>query len=117
MIYIGSRNYKNFISAIFDRGIFILTTSKSHQDIAKATVTESETDAQIRNRILDEIDSGLRSYTQGSIDLAEYGEPEDALITDDDDDPGRDDGQHGDDHDDERGNDHDQDDDQYPVQD
>ena len=69
----------------------IITSTSStqlHQDIAKATVTESETDAQIRNRILDEIDSGLRSYTQGAIDLAEYGEPEDALITDDDDDPG-----------------------------
>ena len=46
-----------------------------HQDTSKAT-TESETDLQIRDRILDEIDSGLRAYTQDNIDLSEYGEPE-----------------------------------------
>ena len=47
-----------------------------HQDITSKATTESETDLQIRDRILDEIDSGLRAYTQDNIDLSEYGEPE-----------------------------------------
>ena len=50
-----------------------------HQDITSKATTESETDLQIRERILDEIDSGLRAYTQDSIDLSEYGEPEVSL--------------------------------------
>ena len=89
-IVLVSFNYpvESFSTSSTQRIITSTSSTQLHQDIAKATVTESETDAQIRNRILDEIDSGLRSYTEGSIDLAEYGEPEDALITDDDDDPG-----------------------------
>lgn len=50
-----------------------------HQDITSKATTESETDLQIRDRILDEIDSGLRAYTQDNIDLSEYGEPEVSL--------------------------------------
>ena len=56
------------------------TSTTLHQELRK----ESETDAQIRNRILEEIDSGLRPYTQDHIDLSEYGEDEDALALEDD---------------------------------
>jgi len=54
-----------------------------HQDITSKATTESETDLQIRDRILDEIDSGLRAYTQDNIDLSEYGEPEVSLTVSD----------------------------------
>mmetsp|Transcript_37695 Transcript_37695/g.81352 ORF Transcript_37695/g.81352 Transcript_37695/m.81352 type:complete len:418 (+) Transcript_37695:73-1326(+) len=54
---------------------------------ASSPTTElDETDAQIRDRILDEIDSGLRTYTQTDVNLSDYGEPENALISDEDDD-------------------------------
>mmetsp|Transcript_7103 Transcript_7103/g.12568 ORF Transcript_7103/g.12568 Transcript_7103/m.12568 type:complete len:407 (-) Transcript_7103:244-1464(-) len=52
---------------------------------AKAQI-EDETDAQIRDRILHEIDTGLRKYSQSDIDLSDYGEPIDALEVDGDDD-------------------------------
>eukprot|EP00571_Detonula_confervacea_P014602 CAMPEP_0172308834 /NCGR_PEP_ID=MMETSP1058-20130122/9310_1 /TAXON_ID=83371 /ORGANISM="Detonula confervacea, Strain CCMP 353" /LENGTH=419 /DNA_ID=CAMNT_0013021343 /DNA_START=40 /DNA_END=1299 /DNA_ORIENTATION=+ len=55
-----------------------------HQPLAAKPVTESETDAQIRDRILDEIDSGLRTYTQTDIDINQYGDPEDVLAVEDD---------------------------------
>ena len=59
------------------------TSTCLHQDITSKATTESETDLQIRERILDEIDSGLRAYTQDSIDLSEYGEPEVSLTVSD----------------------------------
>ena len=57
------------------------STTCLHQDITSKATTESETDLQIRDRILDEIDSGLRAYTQDNIDLSEYGEPEVSSLT------------------------------------
>jgi len=53
---------------------------------AKAPAAVTETEAEIRDRILNEIDSGLRTSVQADIDLSDYGEPEDALALDDDDD-------------------------------
>ncbi|KAL9189523.1 hypothetical protein ACHAXT_009198 [Thalassiosira profunda] len=53
---------------------------------SSSSQTEEETDAQIRDRILAEIDSGLRTYAKSDVDLADYGEPEDALALEDDDD-------------------------------
>ncbi|KAL7527358.1 hypothetical protein ACHAXR_001913 [Thalassiosira sp. AJA248-18] len=57
---------------------------------AKAAPTaEDETDKQIRDRILNEIDTGLRTYThQTDIIFSDYGDPEDALALEHDDDPG-----------------------------
>mmetsp|Transcript_19481 Transcript_19481/g.41693 ORF Transcript_19481/g.41693 Transcript_19481/m.41693 type:complete len:428 (+) Transcript_19481:57-1340(+) len=51
-----------------------------------ASETSDETDAQIRDRILNEIDAGLRNYAESDVNLSDYGDPEDALAADDDDD-------------------------------
>lgn len=51
-----------------------------------AATEGDETDAQIRDRILAEIDGGLRRYDDSDVDLSDYGDPEDELVDDDDDD-------------------------------
>ncbi|KAL7441759.1 hypothetical protein ACHAXH_008350 [Discostella pseudostelligera] len=65
--------------------VSVCTTISSTRRFAASS--ETETDAQIRDRILHEIDAGLRSYTQSDMKLlSDYGEPEDALALEDDDD-------------------------------
>jgi hypothetical protein len=49
----------------------------------KSAAAPKETDTEIRDRILAEIDSGMRQYPSW---ISEYGEPEDELALDDDDD-------------------------------
>ncbi len=63
------------------------TTCTPSTRFAASSSDTAETDAQIRDRILHEIDSGLRAYTQSDMTLlSEYGDPEDALALEDDDD-------------------------------
>lgn len=61
-------------------------SSHRHQPLAVKPVAESETDTQIRDRILDEIDSGFRTYTQTDIDINQYGDPEEVGIAKEEDD-------------------------------
>eukprot|EP00579_Thalassiosira_antarctica_P005790 CAMPEP_0201893878 /NCGR_PEP_ID=MMETSP0902-20130614/39574_1 /ASSEMBLY_ACC=CAM_ASM_000551 /TAXON_ID=420261 /ORGANISM="Thalassiosira antarctica, Strain CCMP982" /LENGTH=401 /DNA_ID=CAMNT_0048425795 /DNA_START=10 /DNA_END=1215 /DNA_ORIENTATION=+ len=52
---------------------------------AKASETE-ETDTQIRDRILEEIDTGFRTFPQTNINLNDWGEPDDVVTLENEDD-------------------------------
>lgn len=91
LLSLGERS-ESFPAGSYRRGIIrpLARAATGRPLLAKAKAP-IETDEQIRDRILHEIDSGLRTYDDQKsegLDIADYGEPDDVLaLADDDDDP------------------------------
>ena len=82
-IALFSLNERGVEAFPINKGAAVIRHSNTQLAAAKA---KGDTDAQIRDRILEEIDSGLRTLTSDDIKLDDYGEPEDVLAVENADD-------------------------------